>query len=365
MTQHSIKFIMLSAMLLGLPLLGIWVAGYPLAQYLEFPPSSRYVTHSPFSLAVFSGYTLFILSITVPPGVILVRALKNRNAPKITSTHTFPMWGWMAVISGVVTWVIAWTRFACFSGIQNHTFVPLWISFIVVVNAMTFKRTGRCMITHQTRLFVVLFPVSALFWWFFEYLNRFVQNWFYSGVQYGPGTYLILATLSFSTVLPAVLGVAQWIESFPWTAVFKKFPPVQLVKPRYTAGVVLLVSGLGLTGIGVWPNILFPLLWVSPLLIILSFQTLAGERTILSEIPRGDWSRLIPPALAALICGWFWEMWNWRSLMGWEYAVPFVHRFQLFKMPILGYAGYLPFGLECMVIGEMIKALFRPNNTSS
>ena len=43
-----------------------------------------------------------------------------------------------------------------------------------------------------------------------------------------------------------------------------------------------------------------------------------------------------------------------HSLAKWKYNVPFVHRVQLFEMPILGYAGYLPFGLECAIIADMI-----------
>jgi hypothetical protein len=42
----------------------------------------------------------------------------------------------------------------------------------------------------------------------------------------------------------------------------------------------------------------------------------------------------------------------------WEYTLPFVHRFRIFEMPVLGYAGYLPFGLECAVIGGMLP---KPN----
>ena len=33
--------------------------------------------------------------------------------------------------------------------------------------------------------------------------------------------------------------------------------------------------------------------------------------------------------------------------------MPYVHRFQIFEMPLLGYAGYLPFGVECEVIAEL------------
>ena len=58
--------------------------------------------------------------------------------------------------------------------------------------------------------------------------------------------------------------------------------------------------------------------------------------------------------LAALICGCFWEMWNVFSLEKWIYTVPFVDRFHIFEMPLLGYAGYLPFGLECAVAAEVV-----------
>jgi hypothetical protein len=65
----------------------------------------------------------------------------------------------------------------------------------------------------------------------------------------------------------------------------------------------------------------------------------------------------VSAALAALICGFFWEMWNFYSLAKWKYSIPFVHRFEIFEMPLLGYAGYLPFGLECMVIADLIESL--------
>jgi len=45
----------------------------------------------------------------------------------------------------------------------------------------------------------------------------------------------------------------------------------------------------------------------------------------------------------------FWELWNYRSLAKWVYTVPFVQRWPIFAMPLLGYTGYLPFGLECVL----------------
>jgi hypothetical protein len=34
-------------------------------------------------------------------------------------------------------------------------------------------------------------------------------------------------------------------------------------------------------------------------------------------------------------------------------------------MPILGYAGYLPFGLECLVIGDLLARLIEPETSAA
>jgi hypothetical protein len=112
------------------------------------------------------------------------------------------------------------------------------------------------------------------------------------------------------------------------------------------------VASFGLLAIGIFPDFLFPLLWLSPLFILTSIQRLAGRETILAQLSRGDWSRIFLLALSALICGLFWEMWNYFSYAKWLYSIPFVQKFHVFEMPILGYAGYLPFGLECAVVAE-------------
>ena len=58
--------------------------------------------------------------------------------------------------------------------------------------------------------------MSAAFWWLFEYLNRFSQNWYYLGGQDLDATaYFWSATLPFSTVIPAVLSTCEFLYSFP------------------------------------------------------------------------------------------------------------------------------------------------------
>jgi len=214
--------------------------------------------------------------------------------------------------------------------------------------------------TDRPGFFLLLFPVSAAFWWFFEYLNRFVQNWYYVGAQFSAWTYFWYATLPFSTVLPAVLSTRQYLLGASWISrAYAQTRPVKLSQPVLAAAVCLLLSTAGLAGIGVRPNYLFPFLWVSPLLIIISLQTLMNERHIFSQMAAGNWRDAVAAALAAMICGGFWEMWNYLSLAKWEYSIPLVHGYQIFEMPLLGYAGYLPFGLECAAIGDMLGVLFK------
>ena len=116
-------------------------------------------------------------------------------------------------------------------------------------------------------------------------------------------------------------------------------------------------SAIGLANINRYPDYLFLLLWVAPLLILVSLQALRGERHILQGVATGDWRAVWLSALAALTCGFFWELWNSGSLAHWQYAVPFVQRYPLFEMPLLGYAGYLPFGMECVAIATCLDRL--------
>ena len=200
----------LGGMLIVLPAMGVVLAGKPLSLYLEFPPESRFIAHAPFSWPAFIAYTVFVLGVLIPIGIRLWNGSRTARGDA-RERYPFPWWGWVGLLSAAAFWILAWTRMPWFSRFQPHTFFPLWLSYIIVVNALGMRRNGRCLMLDRPRFFLALFPFSAAFWWFFEYLNRFVQNWYYSGVHYGAGTYFLLATLSFSTVLPAVLSTQQWM----------------------------------------------------------------------------------------------------------------------------------------------------------
>lgn len=343
-------------MLLGLPAGGILLlTGFDLSRYLEFPPHSRYVEHAPFSWLAFAIIGILVLASLLFP-LLNAHGVIRSSKEQISDRFSFPWWGWLGVSTGLISWVLAWTRFTWFEVLQPHTFTPLWLSYIITVNGLSYQRKGSCLMTKHTTYFVLLFPLSSVFWWFFEYLNRFVQNWYYKGVQFGPEEYFLYATLSFSTVLPAVLCTRDWLLTFPFIDKgFKSYSPIKFSRPKSAAWITLIFSASALALLGVWPNILFPFVWVSPLLIIDSMEVLSGKTSLFSQLNKGDWRLIISSALASLFCGFFWELWNNWSLAKWEYSIPFVHRFKIFEMPLLGYAGYLTFGLECAIVGRLLK----------
>ncbi len=344
---------LMALLLIGAPLLGLVAAGRPVRPYLEFPPHTRFITHAPFSWTAFAVIGLLVLVCIWP----LVRLAVGAAGSPLPSggRHAFPWWGWAGIAAGAASWVLAWNRWEWFAPLQPHTFPMLWGAFIVVINALCCRRRGTCLMLAQPVRFALLFPASAAFWWFFEYLNRFVQNWYYTGADYPPVTYFTLASLSFATVLPAVLSVREWLLSFP--PFQRRHHP--LMRPawlgaRRAALVLLVVSTGGLAGVGLWPDYLFPLLWTAPLAILLALQMMGRRGPLLAALGDGRWPVWAAAALSGLVCGFFWEMWNFHSLARWVYTVPWVDRFHLFEMPLLGYAGYLPFGLECALIGDIL-----------
>lgn len=344
-------FLISLGVIIVLPLCGVMLAGKDMVTFLQFPPLTRYVEHAGFSWLVFIAIALVVLATSVP---LITRVCLSPGQGRCGKRYTFPLWGWGSILLCLVSWIMAWTRFDWFADYQIFTFSPLWFGYIGIINALTYARSGTCMLTQRPRYLARLFVVSAAFWWYFEYLNRFVQNWYYIGIEgLSPAQYVLFATLPFSTVLPAVLGTYELLDTFPrLSAGLEKYQKLDIINPRPIALTFLMVASLGLLGIGIYPDYLFPLLWLSPLFILTSIQRLTGMETIFTSLRRGNWRRIFLLALSALICGGFWEMWNYLSYAKWLYSIPFVQKFHIFEMPLLGYAGYLPFGLECGVVAD-------------
>jgi hypothetical protein len=96
----------------------------------------------------------------------------------------------------------------------------------------------------------------------------------------------------------------------------------------------------------IWPAAFFPLVWLSLFFLLDPIVTLLGGRSIAAQVRIGRWDTVVVLFVATLWCGFLWEMWNSRAMPKWTYELTYAEWFRLFEMPILGFGGYLPFGLE-------------------
>jgi len=341
-----------------LPLAGAIASGRRIEPLLRFPPRLELPLGLPgWSWFAALGVAGALCAFALPFFAAWKRSPLSAPKPAEPATsRTLPVWGWAAVIWTVLWWVLAWTRPPIIGELARHTFFPLWLGLIVLVNALTQKRTGTCLLVREPARWIGLFVASSAFWWLFEWLNRYVQNWHYLGVEdYGALPYFLNGTLCFSTVLPAVSAFAEWLQSSPdWNRRWKRGPRWSFLLRQDAALAIAILSSAALFLTGIKPDQLFPALWAAPLLLAISVGVLSRQQGLWTEIARGDWSRAAAWALAALLCGFFWELWNWQSYPKWIYTIPYFDRFRLFEMPIPGYAGYLPFGLECLVVCDWL-----------
>ncbi len=343
-----------------LPLAGGVVRGLP-EGFFSFPPLIvQKPLHAPFSVPVFvaiAAFCIFMAMLYLFPrrfGFALPRRPPRacpvgesvQKPPPLPPTRKFPLHGKLGLALLAISWVVAWGRFGLPPAIASHTFFPLWLGFVFTMDGLVFRRSGHSLFADRRGTFLLLFPVSALSWWYFELLNRLVRNWWYSiPMPFGPAHYLIYSSLCFSTVLPAIFEVHAWLASFPVLRLRHVRGPQ--VRWPGAAGSFAVGGAVLLPLIPLFPDPLFFLVWLAPLALLAGALALAGVATPFSGIRRGDWSAVLLLALAALICGFFWETWNFHSSPRWAYSVPYVDCFHLFEMPAVGYAGYLPFGPVC------------------
>ena len=348
MARMKSRFVIGLALILlaVLPLAGGALRGFPTG-FFSFPPLVVHPPqHAPFSVPVFLVFTalgLLAVLLFLSPSWF---GFSRPSALPVPAPSRFPLHGIIGYALMLTAWICAWGPFDLPDAIDRHTFFPLWLGFILTVDGIVFHRAGKSLFKNHRPVFLLLFPVSALSWWYFELLNRLVRNWWYViPMKFGPVHYLIYSSLCFSIVLPAVFEVRAWLASFPAMRVRYSCGP-RLRIPG-AAGIFAAAGLLLLPLIPQYPDPLFFATWIAPLMLLAGALGLARVESPFDPMKHGDWTQAILLGLSALICGFFWELWNFGSSPQWAYSVPYVDRFHLFAMPAVGYAGYLPFGPVC------------------
>jgi len=238
----------------------------------------------------------------------------------------------------------------------NWAFFPLWLGYSLAVDGLVLVRCGSSLLKRSWKRYIGLFLISMLGWWLFEVLNQRVQNWNYAGIEiFSKPIYFLEATLSFSTVIPAVFGSSEFVASFDFIHRLKKGPVI--AQDRKTTITFFLVGILMLGMMLIWPRYFFAFMWLSVFFMLEPVNIWLGNHSLSDFTKNGDWRPVISLFLGVLLTGFFWEMWNYYSYPKWIYTIPYFNFAHIFEMPVLGYLGYLPFSLELYALYHFVMGL--------
>lgn len=262
---------------------------------------------------------------------------------------------------GLALVAAAWSLSWGLDGLRTHVlFFPLWLGYCLVVDGWTLARTGTSPATRSRRGWALLFLGSIPVWWLFELLNLRLENWEYLGEdRFSDLEYAFWCSLSFSTVMPAVLGTAELVRSFRWVERFGDGPRIRPT-PRLLAGCAATGAAM-LALLLAWPRLFYPFCWTSLVFLLEPLVQRLRRGSFLDHLARGDWRPWVSLWAAGLACGFLWELWNVYSWPKWVYHVPGVEFWHVFEMPLLGYLGYLPFAMELYLVARLaLPTVARP-----
>jgi len=280
------------------------------------------------------------------------RVQKTRVVQKEMVHHRcfWPARGWVGLALVAVCWPLNWML----PGARTaYLFFPLWLGYVLVVDALVQRRAGNSLWSRSRKNFVLLFVLSAPVWWLFELINLRTGNWEYLGRDlFSSFQFNLLCTISFSIVIPAVFETTEMVHSSSWMKRLASGPRVPATRRVFVA---LFVTGLGMLILMlVWPEVFYPFTWISLVLIFEPINRWSGRPYFLKDLREGDWRTVISLSLGALVCGLFWETWNYFSFPKWIYHIPGLAFLHVFEMPLLGYGGYIPFALELYALKNFL-----------
>ncbi|MCX8029476.1 MAG: hypothetical protein N2712_05725 [Brevinematales bacterium] len=253
-----------------------------------------------------------------------------------------------------------------------------WTGYILLIDSIIFSFKGKSFVFFKG--FPIVFIISIIVWWFFEWTNIFLSNWHYKGL---PDTAIryIGYFWAFGTILPGILiTYALLLLIFKDVKIefhslhFKQYHLVFMI----ILGILfLLLPTLPLSmnylnrsadpELFLWLRWLGDIkfseymafaVWLSFFLILDPINYLMSKPSILGYIEKGNYKVIFLLSLAGLMCGFLWEFVNWFAQTRWVYNVPILGHIKIFEMPVLGYLGFITFAWE---LYDIASFLYKPS----
>ena len=379
--RHPRRFLLFTLFLmLLLPFAGGWLKwrdtewnGLP-PGFGIFPERHSLVEEPDFSPVYFA--IVAIIALITIAFLVFPRWFGFKPKPSVEETEkhskaAFPWWFWVGLVVNLTAWAIMWARFDWLGPLVHFTFVPLWWGFILVLDGIVYRRSGgKSILATDLRWMAGLVITSVLFWFLFEFYDYFVlENWYYPNHEiFSPLGYRIWFSLCYTTVWPAIFEFYFLLRTFK--TMNTRWTGGRGITLSPTVAALILISGLLVTfGVGALPHVLFFGVWVGPLILTTGALSLAGYWTPFHPVEKGDWTMIALFGISGFLNGIFWETWNGISHSTvnpvnpsfWRYEVPFIDVAKIFEMPVLGFVGYVPFGVMAVVAWVFLARLLNWN----
>jgi hypothetical protein len=352
--------------ILAVPYLGAWVAfdgNFP-DNYFQYPPLSV-PAKADFNLPIFIGIVginLLFAAFFLFPSLFGFKPGPIRPVQPVKKVP-LPVWFWAGLIMWGGTLLILWGKFTEPKWIIIWADLPLFWGFALLLDGWVYVRTGgKSIISRSVQELIGIGVASVSGWLLFEFLNFFVDdNWLYpKGDLIPDNQFTIYAVIGSAGLMPLAFEWYSLLITFPSLKDrFSNGPKITI--PKWIINIILVSSFVLLFLISFYPDTLFTLLWVVPLVILSAVLDKLRIWSPFDLIKKGNWSSVLIFALAYLIQGFLLEFWNYFSATHengqiftqtpayWAYSLPFVNAYHVFEMPVVGFMGYLPFGTYCII----------------
>ncbi|MFZ1703788.1 MAG: hypothetical protein WAT79_05550 [Saprospiraceae bacterium] len=327
-------------------------------------PMLESIEKAPFS------WTIFIIIAAGGLGIICLYlfpwwfGFKKQTLPptKPVVKVSWPLWFWIGLVAWGASVFFLWTKAHEPVLFLHWSDFPLFWGLVLMIDGWTYVRNGgRSIISERPQEMVGIGVSSAMGWMLFEYLNFFVDdNWYYPfGNIIDREQFLLYAIVISTGLLPLSFVFYELFNTFKF---FKKrfSEGPKFILPETWKTLLIIICIAGLIGAGLFPNVMFFSLWLTPGMLIGLVLDKIGVWTPLRSIGKGNWQPTLVFALTYLAAGLCLECENYFSGIHdgrdvtftmapayWQYNLPYINDFHLFEMPILGFFGYMPFSLFC------------------
>ena len=240
----------------------------------------------------------------------------------------------------------------------THFYSIAWWCYILLLASLNEIRAGDSSFRFPSLFrnplqYCMLVLFSAAFWFVFELYNTRLHNWVYRGVPIErivrwPGYFI-----SFGTVLPGVFETARWLEG--WFQSTGGDESKRTGKPQASwapqHGRIAIAAGIAMMVLPlVYPVLFFPLVWGGLIFILDPLMERMEDMNLVRNLFFGSRRRPLLLLASGLICGFFWEFWNYWAGAKWVYSLPYFQFPRMFEMPLAGYLGFPPFAIECWLV---------------